>query len=439
MKKIYTILATAAILAGFAACTKVAVDENVATPDLKIGYQVATYLNQTKSAHGHTSFLDELTELGINSNQSFNSAAYIHAAQADGTVAAPAAFFNAGTGNVEAIKWDDTNKEWAPAHPYYWPKSPKSSLSFFSWYDFTGANPTVTYTADGGTATLAWADRAVALKDNVLYADAAYHFRNNDQASHKLDGVSEGVPTLFHHALAKVRFTVKAKIVEKEDTKNSGYKTFWKVTLADVALSSGTIKSKGTLSLTQTSSTSNNTVVGWTLPANSIWGAPTGTQAFLTANLGNVAGSGIFDTDVARGAEVLTTTAVTLTGDNYMDDNYFTVLPQDVAAGVTLTFKYTVETRYGNSDFDSAAVVSVETININDYGPSVANLGAPYTDTGIQLNNIGSSPIVRWQMNHRYVYNIIIDPETSTILYDPAVEDWAAEESSTVTVPEINS
>ena len=38
-------------------------------------------------------------------------------------------------------------------------------------------------------------------------------------------------------------------------------------------------------------------------------------------------------------------------------------------------------------------------------------------------------------MNHRYVYNIIINPKTSMILYDPAVEEWATESTVDQTVP----
>jgi len=429
MKKYFIFAATA--LVALTACSKVETEH--ATPDVKIGYQVATYLNQTKAdSHDHTSFIDELAELGITSGQSFKSKAFIHAAQANGT-AAPAAFFNAVTTGIETVSYDGTNKVWEPAHTYYWPKAANSSLSFFSWYDFADATPAVTYTTDGGTATLAWTDRTVALKDNVLYADAAYHYKSNTPATgqaHGLDGVTEGVPTLFHHALAKVRFTVKAKITEKADTKNAGYKTFWKVTLSDVALSSGTIKNNGNLSLTQTSSTDPKAQVSWTLPTNSIWGAPTATQTYLTSNLGNADG-GIFDTDVARGTDALTTTAVELTGENFMDDTYFTVLPQEVANDVTLTFKYTIETRYGNTTFDAATLVSTEVVNVTE----LAGTETWYTANGIKLNAIGSTPIARWQMNHRYVYNIIINPETSTILYDPAVEDWAAEASADVTVP----
>ena len=425
MKKIY-ILATVALVAS-AACTKIELSDS-ATPDVKIGYQVATYLNQTKAdTHGHTSFLDELTELGISSNQSFKSRAYIHAAQSDGTVAAPALFFNAAGDGIETVTY--ASNKWEPAHTYYWPKAAKSSLSFFSWYDFAGATPSVTYTTDGGSASLAWTDRTVALKDNVLYADAAYHYKNNDQASHKLDGVTEGVPTLFHHALAKVRFTVKASVTEKEDSKNAGYKTFWKVTLSDVALSSNAINSKGNLTLSQTSGTAANTQVTWTLPTPAIW-TVAATPAYLTANLGNSTGD-IFDTDVARGTTALTTTAVELTGDNFMDGTYFTVLPQVVADNVTLNFKYTIETRYGNGTFDAATLVSTETVAVTE----LAGTEAYYTATGIKLNAIGLTPIPNWEMNHRYVYNIIINPQTSTILYDPAVEDWADETSADVTVP----
>lgn len=437
MKK-YFFIAAAALVASVA-CSKV---ETEATPDVEIGYQVATFLNQTKAdSHGHTSFVDELTEVGAASNY-FKSVAYIHAAQADGSVANPALFFTAGTDGIETINYDGSSS-WKPAHPYYWPKSPKSSISFFSWYDFEDqVTPSITgYATDGADVTLAWSDRTVALKDNVMYADAAYHYKKNANGgqNHKLDGVSEGVPTLFHHALAKVRFTVKQNPMKVQDGTSSNY-TFWDVTLSEVALSSGTIKNNGKFSLTETSKTTAATQGTWTLPTNSIWAAPTAAQTYLTTNLGNASGN-IFDTDVARGVDsssnpvLLTDSAVSLTGDNFMADNYFTVMPQDIADGVTLTFKYTIKTYYGTEaeyTAGTAALISTETINVNDLPD--AGYGAPYTATGIQLNAI-TDAWARWQMNHRYVYNIIINPETSMILYDPAVEDWATEDTVDQTVP----
>ncbi len=442
MKKL--LIVAAAALVASVACTKV---ETETTPEVEIGFQVATYLNQTKAdadSHGHTSFISELAELGISSSQYFKSAAYIHAAQADGTVADPAAFFTAGTANVESINYDGSST-WKPAHPYYWPKSPLSSISFFSWYDYLDqVTPTVSgYTTDGATVTLAWADRTIALKDNVMYADAAYHYKKNDNGAqnHKLDGVTEGVPTLFHHALAKVRFTVKQNPMKQQDGTSSNY-TFWDVTLSEVSLSSGTIKNNGKLSLTEASKTSVATQGSWTATTGTIWDAPTAAQTYLTANLGNASG-GIFDTDVARGVDgssnpvLLTADAQSLTGTNFMDNNYFTVLPQEIGNGVTLTFKYTIKTYYGTEaqySAGTATLVSTETINVNDLGPAVGNYGAPYTDTGIQLNAI-TGAWDKWQMNHRYVYNIIINPVTAEIKYDPAVADWETEDTVDQTVP----
>ncbi len=439
MKKFFIIAAAA--LVALAACSKVETIET--TPDTEIGFQVAAFLNQTKAdSHGHTSFVDELTEVGAASNY-FKSQAFIHAAQSDGSVAAPAAFFSAGSSNVETINYDGSST-WKPAHPYYWPKSPRSSISFFSWYDFEDqVTPSLSgYTADGATVTLAWPDRTVALKDNVMYADAAYHYKKNDNSTqnHKLDGVTQGVPTLFHHALAKVRFTVKQSIMKKQDGTSSNY-TFWDVTLSEVKLSSGTIKNNGKFSLTEVSKSATATQGSWTLPSNLIWSAPA-TQTYLTANLGNASGD-IFDTDVARGKDsnndpvLLTGTATSLTGTNFMAGNYFTVLPQDIANNVTLTFKYTIKTYYGTeTDYSNgnATLISTETIDVNDFGPSVGGFGAPYTDTGIQLNAIDQA-WARWQMNHRYVYNIIINPETTMIMYDPAVAVWETEDTVDQTVP----
>lgn len=431
MKKLF-IIAAAALVASVA-CSKVETAET--TPDVEIGFQVASYLNQTKA--GETSFVSELDELGITSGQYFKSAAYIHAAQSDGTVAAPAAFFVAGESNVESINFDGT-KTWKPAHPYYWPKSPKSSISFFSWYDFGDqVTPDITYTTDGGQATLAWGDRTVALKDNVMFADAAYHYKQNDNGAqnYKIDA-NAGVPTLFRHALAKVRFTVKQNPMKVQDGTTDKY-TFWEVKLSEVALASGTIKNNGKFSLTQTSNTGAATQVAWTKPTDEIWDAPAGTQTYLTEKLGNAAGD-IFDTEVAKGNVKLTNTAVELTGTNFMADTYFAVMPQAVADNVTLTFKYEIKTYYGTeaqfaaANHEGCKLISTETVNVNELKD--AGYGAPYVATGIQLNAI-SGAWDKWQMNHRYVYNLIINPQTSQILYDPAVETWETESTVDQTVP----
>ena len=234
-----------------------------------------------------------------------------------------------------------------------------------------------------------------------MYADAAYHYKQNDNGAqnYKIDA-NEGVPTLFRHALAKVRFTVKQNPMKVQDGTTDNY-TFWEVKLTDVALASGTIKNNGQFSLTQTSATTAKTQTAWTKPTNEIWAAPTAAQTYLTAKLGNAAGD-IFDTDVAKGNVKLTDTAVELTGDNFMNDTYFAVMPQAVADNVTLTFKYEIKTYYGTQaqyDGGTATPISTETVNVNDL--AAAGYGAPYVAAGIQLNAI-TGAWDKWQMRRRH-------------------------------------
>jgi len=131
MKKLYTILAIAAVAA--VGCSKT---ELADTPDVKIGFQVANYATQTKA--GETSFLTELSALGVTENQAFKSKAFINADNGAGG-------HNFATFFDESIAWDGTATQWAPASKdYYWPKSPKSNIDFFSWYDYENVAPTLT-------------------------------------------------------------------------------------------------------------------------------------------------------------------------------------------------------------------------------------------------------------------------------------------------------
>ena len=97
MKKLNTILVIAAVAAVGCAKTEVVND----TPDVKIGYQVANYMTQTKA--GETSFLTELSGLGVaEANAAFKSKAFINAD--DGNDGHDfATFFD------ESIKWKYVN------------------------------------------------------------------------------------------------------------------------------------------------------------------------------------------------------------------------------------------------------------------------------------------------------------------------------------------
>ena len=430
MKKLF-VFATAVIAT--VACTKVTTDE-ATIPNHKIGFEVANYMTQTKT--GETSFLTELSGLGVAAaDATFTSAAYIHAAQADGTVADPAAFF---APNPETIKWNTSTTEWEPSKDYYWPKSPKSSIDFFSWYCYEGAAPTLTYTTPFTSATLAWTNRTVAPKSDILYADVAWQQKDNSE-TYQLDGVSEGVPTLFHHALAQVKFTVKIKddCDKKADSKNSGYYIFWEVTLDDFAIAPSKVHKNGTLSLSITNPNSTG-VTAWTAPTSPAVWANAASPVYVDTE------AEWFTTDAATGAAVLTTTAANLIPDSHMGSGYVAVRPQSVGNDMTLNFKMTIKTYYGTqAQFDASnhsgcTLRSTEVIAMNDYDGTAIDTasGDLYTSTGIQLNKLGTTAITAWEMNHKYTYNLIIDPSTNTILYDPAVEAWAAESTGTANIPQ---
>lgn len=416
MKK-YFIIAAAALVA-LTACTKMDFDET-ATPDIKIGYQVANYMSQTK-ADG-SSFLTELSNMGATTN-AFKSSAFIH--PNGGTFGA---FFNP---NPETITWNTTNTEWEPSKDYYWPKSPNSNIDFFSWYDFDGSAVAPTLTYDGSTApTLVWSDRTVAYKSDILFADIAWHQTAN-QERNKLDGVKSGVPTLFHHALAQVKFQAKIKEGKdkKQDTKNTDKYTFFEVKLSTVALAN--VHKNGTLSLTKTYE-SSRTTTPWTLPDNSIW-ADASTPAMVATT------TDWFTTDAATGAAVLTTSSYAALNDaTYMPDGFIAVRPQAVTNDMKLTFTmsitkwYGTEAQYAADSHSGCTNLGTETFPVTDFA---TNVDDAYTATGLQLNKITGAPAY-WAMNKKIIYNVIIDPTTDTILFDPAVVDWETATEHEIEVP----
>ncbi len=100
---------------------------------------------------------------------------------------------------------------WAAAKPYYWPK--QGSLTFFAWTDDTAA-PSVGTGADVSCAQ----DTGIKIKNysvkenknkDILVADIAKDKSSNESVTGR--DWSEGVPTVFRHALAKVEFNVNKK------------------------------------------------------------------------------------------------------------------------------------------------------------------------------------------------------------------------------------
>lgn len=337
MKK-YLIIAAAALVASVA-CTKTDVD----TPDRKITFEAASYVPQTKA-----SVISEFT--------SFQCKAFLHAA---GYTSETQEIF----GNAETITPDNASNPsvWAPSHDYYWPKDATSYINFIAWYDAKNTAPsTATETS------LVWSNYQVLPTDNLLFADEAWHYKDNSHALYTEDSVTEGVPMLFHHALAQL--CIKAKATKITDGKTPAHT--WDVTLSDISLTG--VYDHGTLTLSNSDPNSNQTKA-WT----GSW-ATSGSTA--TVSMPDV-------------TTPLTTEFVdVLTMQK--------VLPQAVTDDVVLNLKFNISYKYNGTEYAHEKITKA-----------------------IQLNDI-TSAIANWEMNKKITYNITINPETTVIKIDPSMVDW---------------
>jgi len=384
MKK-YFIIAAAAIVA-MAACTKV---ETVGTPDQKVTFQAANYTTQTKA--GEVSVLSDF--------DAFKCRAFLHAEgidlNADGTVKTTSyqEFFGSAG---ETISWNSTNKEWAPSHVYYWPKGTKSFVNFVGWYGTDGTNavdPTVTYAYDGTaskwTASMTWTFSNTSVGEagtNLLYADMAWHFKsNNNPATYGKDGVTEGVPMLFHHALAQINVKAYAdgtSLSAGTGTVSDANAT-WAISLENVQINP--IYTAGTLALTN-ADPGSKTTQAWT----GSW-TGTGTAGALTAS-----DYLVDDITKANAGDLIAATCV---------------LPQTLGATVKLTFDMRITTTY----------------NTNPTNPNVELIPVEIT-----LNDMGTSA---WALNTKYTYYIKIIPSQNKVLFDPALEaEWIEVEGTEQTI-----
>ena len=406
-------------------CAKVELDPAAQTGS-PINFTVGAYV-QTKNYDepDEGGLVKELKGLGVAANAlTFKTSAWLHTA-----TEGKQDFMTA-----ESVTYNNASPfAWQPSRDYFWPKASTSYVNFLSWYDYKAQTPTVSYTQvdtnddstpDTWQASISWADRTVQAKDDILYADVAWRFNGNPTSSENntneaaaltgtgtsfgKDGVTEGVPTLFHHALAQVLFKANvARTYEAEsrlasNPDNTG--TYWEVTLGTITLSSK-VKKTGTLTLAQTDKGSKG-IKAFTLPTNSIWtpgsvysGSPTASDyASFTLSY----------------ASVLTTTAVAIM-DGGMPDGFQAVMPQAVDDDITITMTYTIDTYYGTEaqcTGGSKATYKKTTETV--------------TTSAIQLNDITSAPQY-WQMNKKYTYTLTIDPKSSLIKFDPAVDTWTSE------------
>lgn len=207
------------------------------------------------------------------------------------------------------IYYHTASRYWAAADTYYWPK--QGSLTFFAWTDDTadpsvgtGADVKVSCAPDTGIKIENYSVKDNPNKD-ILVAEIAKDKKNNESVTGR--DWSEGVPTVFRHALANVEFNVN----KRED-----YPTTVEFRVREITLNN--VSTKGTF--TQGS------------PAES-WGWSAQTEPDKLS--------------VFTGDEEVTTTATKLNPNTTPGaTDYFIVLPQNFDATPTLTIKYEIITSY---------------------------------------------------------------------------------------------
>lgn len=383
MKK-YIVIALAAVVA-LAACTKTNPEEKKAE---QIDFLVAGYMTKAQG----NNFLAECPNF-------FTNAWYYPTSGTAQNYMPNVEILPNGDPQFDAEAGAPT--KWAPAEPYYWPKSGK--LNFFSYASVKALGDEInlgnTENPEGSKITIT--DHVVVATDNIMVADAVY---NASRASHNAEGTMvtddlkdgttdsrfNGVPTMFRHLLAQVKFNIGLATTHPTEGTTNYVAT---VTEAKVEK----VVNKGTLTLTageaegdalqtkEWSPASDGTQVGWV--------ASTVATDVTTLNLENTA-----ELKLAAGET---------TGNSEMFLDFNSVLPQTLGDDIVLTIKYNLQTRHG------------ETVYINE----------PNLEISAKLN---STTIQNWCMNKRYVYNITIDPVTDLITFDPAVAAWTSDATATI-------
>ena len=391
MKKFFFFAAAA--LVALAACSKV---ETIETPARKIGFNVGTYKAGTKADPATKHALQDETN-------SFSSKAWLHANGA----AAGTDFF--GTGETVSFTAGTPNV-WEPSNEYFWPKAADSYINFVSWFATNSKNPTTV-----SETALQWGTSAapvtIAKDDNFLFADEAWRFSsNNNPATYTaVSGVSEGVPTLFHHALAKVQFNVKLK------TTTQSTKTIWDVAIQTASLKIG---KDGYLALTNADPSTAATTVAWKVGSAAATSDIVGWARPSSPTLETIVETSSTASDVTKDFAKLTFenfAPKTLTDGKYESaaQEFLaerTVLPQTLGTTVkfAMTFKISLFHDSNNDGNKDGAAYSEEIVTLTE--ENLATL---------------VNTITAWNMNTKYVYNVTIDPVGKKVLFDPAVVDWA--------------
>ena len=287
--------------------------------------------------------------------------------------------------NAAEISFNKVERKWKAASTYYWPKSDKSSLTFFAW----STNSASTTLAGGAEVScdsksgISVSGYDVTKNENVdlLVADvAANKHANAAKYSHI------GVPTLFRHKLSYLIFKVKTATNYASAGKEFALKSI-KILGVD---------SKGTYSQNATATNTDgsyNTDGSWKV---------TDSKAAQT----------YFDVTDRTDPVVFGAADITLESDNNfkgsVKQKYY--LPQTIEAisgDPSSTTNYTIEVVYTIKTTEPYPATSTSTVT---------------TETVTKYIKASEIYGEKWEINKKYTCTLTFS--LNEILWDPAVEEW---------------
>lgn len=380
MKKTLFFFCAVAAMAEFASCTKT---ETPAESGPEIAFSVARYKTKANEEDYKTN----------HQNVPFGVYSWFKGVSASD---------NADFMVNQKVTYDATNNRWAPdGTTYYWPKSGSLDFIGYSPYSFSGNTaapfPTITETSFSYPAWNVNAHQDV----DVMYADKVTGLTGATGTQKTY--FYNGVPMLFHHALAKVNFQVKAAYTEVTDPV-TGTKTKWEITVESIKVND--ILTTGSFSLNY-----NNGV--WEKPTTAdangtdryVWTPDAGPSTTdLTLDLTNVANPLVAGTEYALNSDVF-------------------VMPQLLDGTQSVDMVVTIKTYRDINDGNGYQLV--------------------LTETSVDIPGVLSSgTLTAWEMNQNVTYSFNFAPSygTSTgtdsdgdgipdvmptvVYFDPAVDEW---------------
>lgn len=361
------ILISAIAVAAITACSK----SQISAPEREITFQTARYMGGVTKA-APADYKDEYAAVP------FGAFAWYKGVSASD---------NADFMTNQKVSFADP--VWRPeGTTYYWPKSGSIDFICYSPYTSDGTNAPLPTITEDSMVYPAW-DVAAHPDVDVMYADKVTGLTNNVRTYYY-----DGVPTLFHHALAKVNFQIKAAYTEVTDPE-TGTKTKWDIEVESVKVNNILSSGSFTLNLNGTS---------WDKPADSVW-TPDGTTTNMDLDLTGVPNPLVDGTVYNLDSDVFVMPQ-TLTGGN-----------QEVVIKVTITTYR----------------------DINDGNGYVQVL----QENGVEIQgNLSGGTMDAWKMNQNVTYSFNFAPSLGTtttddkdgdgipdviptiVYFDPAVDEW---------------